>query len=85
MVRIVISFLAFVFITGSAMADECKDKAIDKNGKPLAGAALTRNLNKCRHDACDAKAVSSTDGKKLVGAAYNSSMKKCMADAAAAP
>ena len=85
MMRIMFASVASLFFATSAMADECKDNAIDKNGKPLAGAALRSNLTKCRHDACDAKAVSSTDGKRLAGAAYKSFMTKCEKDAAAAP
>jgi hypothetical protein len=38
-------------------------------------------LKKCRHDACDKKAVSEESGKRLSGAAYNSFMKKCEDDA----
>lgn len=85
MMRFTLAFVVALFFAGSAMADECKDNAIDKNGKPLAGAALKSNLTKCRHDGCDVKAVSSTDSKKLVGAAYKSFMTKCEKDAAAAP
>jgi len=81
--RIAIALLATLLLSSSALADECKDNAKDKNGKPLAGATLTSHLKKCRHDACDARAVASTTGKKLTGAAYNSFMKKCEADAAA--
>jgi hypothetical protein len=64
-----------------ALADECKDNAKDKNGKPLAGAALASHLKKCRHDVCDMKAVAEKAGKRLSGAAYNSFMKKCENDA----
>jgi len=45
--------------------------------------SVASQLKKCRHDACDKKAVASTTGKKLSGAAYNSFMRKCEADAAA--
>jgi hypothetical protein len=42
MSQIVVALLATLVITGSALADECKDNAKDKNGKQLAGAALTQ-------------------------------------------
>jgi hypothetical protein len=66
---------------GPAMAQEtCASKAIGKNGKPLAGAALNSFLKKCKREACAPKAVS-VEGKKLSGAAKNSFMKKCETDA----
>jgi hypothetical protein len=33
-----------------AYADSCASKAMDKNGKPLAGAAKTANVTKCVND-----------------------------------
>ena len=70
-----------VFALGSAVAQEtCESKAIGKDGKPLAGAAKTSFVKKCKRDTCAAKAVSS-EGKKLSGAAKASSMKKCAVDA----
>jgi hypothetical protein len=45
-------------------------------GKPLAGAAKTSFLAKCKREACAPKAVGS-DGKPLKGAAKNSFMAKC--------
>jgi hypothetical protein len=64
-----------------AMAQEtCASKAVDKNGKPLAGAALNSFLKKCKREACQPKAVSA-EGKKLSGAAKNSFMQKCERDA----
>jgi len=83
MKRFAMALLAAPLLICSALADDCKDNAKDKNGKPLAGAALTSHLKKCRHDVCDKKAVASTTGKRLTGASYNSFMKKCEADAAA--
>jgi hypothetical protein len=66
---------------GPAMAQEtCATKAVDKNGKPLAGAALNSFLKKCKREACEPKAVSA-EGKKLSGAAKNSFMQKCERDA----
>ena len=46
-------------------------------GKRLSGAAKTSFVKKCKHDACEGKAVSA-EGKPLSGAAKNSFMKKCM-------
>jgi hypothetical protein len=64
-------------------ADDCEAKAVDKNGKPLAGAAKTSFMKKCGADAggaaCEAKAVDK-NGKALAGAAKASSVKKCMAE-----
>jgi len=73
--------LMSVFAIGSALAQEtCESKAVDKNGKPLAGAAKTSFLKKCRLDACTPKAVDK-DGKPLKGAAKNSFMTKCEKEA----
>ena len=75
---------AFVAMGSAHAADSCDAKAIDKNGKPLAGAAKTSFVKKCEKEtagaACETKAVDKT-GKALAGAAKNSFMKKCEADA----
>jgi hypothetical protein len=67
----------------------CDAKAIDKNGKPLAGAAKASSIKKCEKDtkaaaapACAAKAIDK-NGKPLAGAAKNSFVKKCEKDAKA--
>jgi hypothetical protein len=66
---------------GAAFAQEtCESKAMGKDGKPLAGAAKTSFMKKCKSDACAGKAMSA-DGKPLAGAAKNSFMKKCETDA----
>jgi hypothetical protein len=66
---------------GPALAQEtCASKAVGKNGKPLAGAALNSFLKKCKREACLPKAVSA-EGKKLYGAAKNSFKRKCARDA----
>jgi hypothetical protein len=61
----------------------CEAKAVDKNGKALAGAAKTSFMKKCEGDgaksSCEAKAVDK-NGKALAGAAKASSIKKCEAD-----
>jgi hypothetical protein len=65
-------------------ADDCEAKAVDKNGKALAGAAKTSFMKKCSAEsggaACEAKAVDK-NGKALAGAAKTSFMKKCSAEA----
>jgi hypothetical protein len=66
----------------------CEDKAVDKNGKKLAGAAKASFLKKCEANAkpaptCEDKAVDK-NGKKLAGAAKESFMKKCEANAKSA-
>jgi len=81
MKRLFLAALLAVFAVGSAMAQEtCESKAVGKDGKPLAGAAKTSFMQKCKRDTCAAKAVAS-DGKKLSGAARTSFMKKCEAGA----
>ncbi|MEZ2141321.1 MULTISPECIES: hypothetical protein [Bradyrhizobium] len=77
MKRIFLAAIVATFAAGSAFAQEtCESKAIGKDGKPLAGAAKTSFLKKCKADACAPKAVGA-DGKPLAGAAKNSFMKKC--------
>ncbi len=77
MKRIFLAAIVASFAAGSALAQEtCESKAVGKDGKPLAGAAKTSFLKKCKEDACAPKAVSA-DGKPLSGAAKNSFMKKC--------
>lgn len=66
----------------------CEAKAIDKNGKPLAGAAKAASIKKCEGTAkaadsasgCAAKAIGK-NGKPLAGAAKTSFLKKCEASA----
>lgn len=65
----------------------CEMRAIDKNGKMLAGAAKKSFMKKCEADmmgpaarSCEAKAMGK-NGKALAGAAKSSFMKKCVADA----
>jgi hypothetical protein len=73
--------LLSLFSTGSAMADDpCQSKALSKDGKPLAGAALKSFVTKCAKDACEPKAIGK-NGKPLVGAAKSSFMKKCEGEA----
>jgi hypothetical protein len=81
MIRVIAVAIVMCFAIGGAFAqDSCESQAIDKNGKPLAGAAKASFVKKCKADACEAKAVGS-DGKKLAGAAKASFLKKCEAGA----
>jgi hypothetical protein len=64
-----------------ALADEtCHSKAVGKDGRPLAGAALNSFMTKCAKDACEPKAVDK-NGRPLAGAAKTSFMKKCQSEA----
>lgn len=62
----------------ASASSTCAAKAVDKNGKALAGAAKTSFMKKCEQATCEARAVSKS-GKPLSGAAKNASIKKCMA------
>ena len=64
------------FAASTAAAQSRESKAVSAEGKPLAGAAKTSFVKKCKRDACEGKAVSA-EGKPLSGAAKNSFMKKC--------
>jgi hypothetical protein len=79
---------ACALLAGQAFAAnaECEGKAVDKNGKALAGAAKTSFMKKCEGEsagaagaACEAKAMDK-NGKALAGAAKTSFIKKCTAD-----
>jgi hypothetical protein len=77
MKRLAFAVALSLFAIGSALADDsCESKAVGKDGKPLAGAAKTSFLKKCKADACEPKALSA-DGKPLAGAAKTSFLKKC--------
>jgi hypothetical protein len=81
MKRIGLALLLTALALSSAVAEEsCRSKAIGKDGKPLAGAALNSFLTKCANDTCEPKAIGK-DGKPLVGAAKASFMKKCVNEA----
>jgi hypothetical protein len=76
-----LAILLMALALSPAMAQgNCQSRAIDKNGKPLAGAALDSFLTKCAKDICEPKAVDK-NGKPLVGAAKASFMKKCQSEA----
>ena len=81
MINRLISAVVFsLSITTGAFAQTCEVKAVSKDGKPLAGAAKSSFVNKCKKETCEAKAVS-VDGKKLSGAAKSSFIKKCESEA----
>jgi hypothetical protein len=78
MKRIGLAALISVFAIGTALAQDptCATKAVGSDGKPLAGAAKTSFLAKCKREACTPKAVGS-NGQPLAGAALKSFMTKC--------
>ena len=81
MLRTATAFLIAMFFATSALAQTaCETQAVGKDGKPLAGAAKTAFVKKCKKDACEPKAIGS-NGKPLAGAAKASFMKKCQNDA----
>ena len=82
--RALIATVSLALLSTLAHAGEaCEAKAVDKNGKALAGAAKTSFMKKCEKEAggaaCEAKAVDK-NGKALAGAA-----KARLAKAAKAP
>ena len=90
--KLLVALISTVFFANVAFAaaSDCEAKAVDKNGKALAGAAKTASIKKCEGAAakpaaaadtgCEAKAVGK-NGKPLAGAAKKASIKKCEADA----
>ena len=77
MKRIGLTILLVTITLGSASAEEtCHSKAIGKDGRPLAGAALNSFMTKCAKDVCEPKAIDK-NGKPLAGAAKASFLKKC--------
>jgi hypothetical protein len=74
---LLVSVFALGSTIGTAMAeDTCQSKAIGRDGKPLAGAALNSFMTKCTKDSCESKAIDK-NGKPLAGAAKTSFMTKC--------
>ncbi len=75
-----------LFATSAYAAGDCEAKAVDKNGKALAGAAKTSFIKKCEKEppapaaAASPACEKSAADKKLAGAAKTSHIKKCMAD-----
>ena len=69
---VLVSALTLGSVIGVAAAeDSCRSKAIGKDGKPLAGAALSSFMTKCVRDACEPRAIDK-NGKALSGAAKDS-------------
>ena len=83
------ALMSLALLAGQAQAANaaCEAKAVDKNGKALAGAAKTSYMKKCEGElgggTCEAKALDK-NGKALAGAAKTSFVKKCESDGAAA-
>lgn len=87
--NLIVAAIVSLFVVSTAFAASCEDKAVSKDGKPLAGAAKAASIKKCKTEeaaaaapSCESKAVSK-DGKPLAGAAKAASIKKCEKDAAA--
>jgi opacity protein-like surface antigen len=82
MKRILLAALVLsLSLSPAAFAQEtCESKAVSREGKPLAGAAKTSFLKKCKRDTCQVKAVGS-NGRALAGAAKKSFMQKCEREA----
>ena len=68
--------LSLNFSAAAFAQETCESKAVSREGKPLAGAAKTSFLKKCKRDTCQVKAVGS-NGRALAGAAKKSFMQKC--------
>lgn len=83
MKKIILAAMLVLSAATAHAADTCQSKAVDKNGKPLAGAALTSSVTKCTKDAAAACDLSAKDknGKPLAGAAKTAYTKKCVSDA----
>lgn len=80
------TFLAILIVVtlasaSPAFAAGCSASAIDKNGKPLSGAAKGSFMAKCEKDAKAGCEKSAAD-KKLAGAAKTSYFNKCVKDGA---
>ena len=72
--------LSLNFSAAAFAQETCESKAISREGKPLAGAAKTSFLKKCKRDTCQVKAVGS-NGRALAGAAKKSFIQKCEREA----
>jgi len=81
-VLLIASAISSAAAQGTPAPGTCESKAVSsKDGKPLAGAAKTSFMAKCKREACEPKAIGS-DGKPLKGAAKNSFMAKCQKEQA---
>ncbi len=77
MKNITLIALSSLFIANVAFAQSCEEKAVGKNGKPLAGAAKTAFMKKCEKDNPAPEASAGTDGKTT----QQNKMKTCNAEA----
>jgi hypothetical protein len=82
---VLVALLTAMAACGSAAAQQilpldttCELHAMDKNGKPLTGAARSGFIKKCKREMCAGKAIGD-DGRPLAGAAKASFMKHCEA------
>ncbi len=86
MKKLMIALLTTLLAT-SVWAQSCEEKAVGKNGKPLAGAAREASIKKCERESgnpvmktdkesCESRAVDK-NGKPLHGAAKGAFIKKC--------
>ena len=80
-VLLIASAISSAAAQGTPAPGTCESKAVSKDGKPLAGAAKTSFMAKCKREACEPKAIGS-DAKPLKGAAKNSFMAKCQKEQA---
>lgn len=84
--KLIMIAAASFLLANTAFAASCAERAIDKHGKPLRGAAKNAFIKKCEkhaapaHAACAAKAIGK-NGKALKGAAKTAFIKKCEAGA----
>ena len=79
--QVFLAILMSTFVMSYAFAEgTCQSRAIGKDGRPLAGAALQSFMTKCAKDTCQPKAIDK-NGKPLAGAAKASFLKKCEAEA----
>ena len=69
------AFLSPTSLNPAVAQGSCKNEAMSKDGKALAGAAKTSAIKKC----CETAAVSK-EGKALAGAAKAASVKKCISE-----
>ena len=78
---VLVSALTLGSVIGVAAAeDSCRSKAIGKDDRPLAGAALSSFMTRCARDTREPKAIGK-NGKALSGAAKDSFMIKCQKEA----
>jgi len=65
MKQVTLATLIVAFAIGPALAQSCDSRAVGKDGRPLAGAAKTSFLAKCKREACAPKAVDGYSRRQL--------------------